>query len=239
MFLKLLVPVALAVSFSCTMGPAIKDGMTFGAADTSKGNVFVLDVERGPNFMHDAKIGIMNLRITPQIAIWLEDSLGAYLGTVYVTKCFGKQQWKMAKPHPDSCLRSTCMPYWLNRFKAAGNHIPTPNTPLPDAVCGATPTGSFSVSFTVPDSVAKFKVLVEWNSSFDNNETFTKESASFNGQPSVVASALVNNGDSAGVVTLVNSGRGGALGSDPKLYDDLDKITTARSIFGTMSLRRK
>jgi hypothetical protein len=61
-------------------------------------------------------------------------------------------------------------------------------------VTGATPSGAFSVTFTVPDAVHAFKLFVVWNRSFDYNATYTKAKSLFNGQPPVIACVLVNPG---------------------------------------------
>jgi hypothetical protein len=132
------------------------------------------------------------------------------------------------------------MPYWLNRYKKAGNSAPTPKNALPDAVTGATPTGNFTIDFTIPDSLKYAVIFAEWNSSYDNNEAFTKESVSFNGQPSLILSARVNVGDSVSTIdTLTIIGHGGDKGDDATLYTDTGKLTTAPSIFSLVTVSKK
>jgi hypothetical protein len=235
---KLIAATLLLFSMSCTIGPDIKDGMSFGTS-SGIGKKITVNFNRGPHFMHAKRLGIMKLKITPQISVWMEDTAGKYLGTLYVTKCFGKQVWKFIKSHPDSCYRTMCMPYWFNRYKSAGNAAPTPGKPLPDAISGATPTGGFSINCVVPDSIKAFKIFAEWNSSFDNNDTFTKEKSSFNGQPSAIACATIDLADTTRLVdTLKVIGRGGEKGDDATLYDDAAKLTTALTIFGNISVVR-
>jgi hypothetical protein len=225
---------------ACTLGPDIKDGMTFDTSVNRAGTGMTIAFERGPDYVNLKKMGFMTVRITPQIAIWMEDTLGRYLGTVYVTAGFGDQKWKFYAPKGDTCFRTMCMPYWLNKYRAAGNSAPTRSKPLPDAVTGATPTGGFSVNFSVPDSVRVFKLFVEWNRSFDNNATFTKEKSSFNGQPSVIVGCRINLDDTtraSNQLTLV--GRGGETGDDGNLYDDAAKLTTALTVFGRITASRR
>lgn len=228
------------IILSCTPGSDIKDGMTFGQVSGSNGQNLTISFERGKNFIQPAKLGVVKLKIRPQMTIWLEDTTGNYLKTLYVTHCFGKQEWRSIKSHPDSCYRTMCMPYWLNRYKAAGNAAPTSGNPLPDAVTGATPTGSFTVNFALPDSFKTGVLFVEWNSSFDNNESFTRETASFNGQPSLILSCRINADSltSAGSV-LTTLGHGGKKGDDGTLYSDVSKLTTAASIFSRVTVARK
>jgi hypothetical protein len=224
---------AVVLIISCTMGPDIKDGMTFGSFEGTSGQKITIHFDRGADFLQLKNMGFMKLKITPQIAVWMEDTLGKYMGTVYVTAGFGTQRWKYYVPKGDSCFRPMCMPYWLNRYIAAGNTSPTPSKPLPDAVTGATPTGDFSIKLTVPDSVKAFTLFAEWNRSFDNNATFTKKRSSFNGQPSAVVCAHIDLDDTTrSADTLKLFGRGGETGSDGKLYNDTDKLTTALSVFG-------
>jgi hypothetical protein len=235
---KCIVAMVLLFQMYCSVGPDVKDGMTFGN-ETAAGKKITVHFDRGPKFIHLKRLGFMMVKITPQISLWMEDTLGNYLGTGYVTKSFGKQAWKWSKPQPDSCFRPMCMPYWLNRFKAAGNAAPTFNKPLPDAVCGATPTGGFTVIVSCPDSIKVFKVFAEWNSSFDNNVTFTKNKSSFNGQPPVIACAKIDLTDMArSVDTLKVIGRSGENSDDARLYTDVDKLTTALAIFGNVTVVR-
>jgi hypothetical protein len=222
------------------MGPAVKDGMTFGPTGGKPGKAVTLTFDRGKEFIQMKRMKFMNMRLRPQIAVWMEDTLGKYLGTVYVTKFFGIQKGMSPNPNPDSCFRPMCMPYWLGRFIAAGNAAPTAKHPLPDAVAGATPTGGFSIHVAVPDSIGKFKLFAEWNRSYDNNETFTREKSSFNGQPSIVYASTINLKDSTRIAdTLRLIGRGGETGNDGKLYDDTDKLTTALKVFDRVVAMRK
>jgi hypothetical protein len=222
----------LCFLLSCTDGPKIKDGMTFGQTSAKAGKTMVVRFDRGKNFIQTKRMGLKLLRRMPQIAVWMEDTLHRYIGTVFVTKSFGAQQWKYSSPAPHACYEPMCAPYWLNQFIAAGNSAPTPAHPLPDAVTGATPTGGFSIKLVVPDSVKVFELYAEWNRSFDNNETFTQKKSGFNGQPSVVFCRRINMLDTGRVSdTLRLIGRGAESGKDGKLYQDTDKLTTTLKVF--------
>jgi len=231
---KTITVTAFLLLLSCTVGSDTKDGLKFNLTGSASGRKISLAFERGKDYWHLKSFGAVKVRIRPQLAVWFEDTNGAYLKTVFVTRCFGKQKWK-AKTKPDVCFRPMCMPYWLNRFKAAGNSAPTPAAPLPDGVTGATAPGSFTIDFSLPDSLSTVVLCAEWNSSFDNNDYFTPKKSSFNGQPSVVASARIDLGDSTiKKYTLSIKGYGGSNGDDPELYSDIDKLTTAKTIFGSI-----
>jgi len=237
--MKALALVTALFFVSCSNGSTIKDGMAFESNPGSAGKKCTISFERGATFVTPAKMGMAKFKVLPQIAVWLEDTSGSYLQTIYVTKSFGKQDWKYGKPHRDTCFRPMCMPYWLNRLKASGNPIPTPGTPLPDGVTSATPTGSFTVTFSVPDSVKDVVVFAEWNSSFDNNDAFTKDSVRFNGQPSFIQSARFSPADTSNaVITLATIGHGGNKGDDATLYTDVSRLTTAPTIFSRVTIAR-
>jgi hypothetical protein len=225
---------------ACTMGPDIRDGMTFGSFEGQPGRRISLEFERGNDFLLTTKMAFTTLKITPQIAVWTEDTLGRYLTTIYVTAGFGRQKWKYYKPKGDSCSRPMCMPFWLNRFINSGHAAPTPAQPLPDAVTGATPTGSFTINFTVPDTLKVFKLYTEWNRSFDYNPYYPKKHTAFNGQPSAVFRACIHLNDAArSSDTLAMVGRGGETGDDGTLYKDTERLSTALSVFGKIIAVRK
>lgn len=217
---------------SCTVGEKTKDGTKLTLPGSASGHTISLSFTRGEHFSHEKIFGFGKVNIRPQLAVWIEDTAGKYLQTIYVTKSFGTQKWGSGKPGPNTCFRPMCMPYWLNRYKVAGNNPPTPKNPLPDGITSATPTGSFTLNFSAPDSLSTIVLFTEWNNSFDNNEHFTKKEVSFNGQPSVVASTLIAFKDSPEkTCTLTIKGYGGNSGDDSELYTDSNKLTTAKTIF--------
>ena len=58
-----------------------------------KGDVKVC-IEQGEQWLHDFPLFLgINKKNPPQIAIWLEDTQGNYLSTVYVTHKIATQSW--------------------------------------------------------------------------------------------------------------------------------------------------
>jgi hypothetical protein len=207
-----------------------------------KGASLTLVFERGKEWLLSKKMGPITVRITPQIAVWLEDTLGNYKSTLYVTECFGAQKWKFIHPNPDTCFRPMCMPYWMNKYMKAGNPAITRNHPLSDAVTAATPMGSFTLATKVPEDLKNFKVCVEYNRSFDNNEFYPahRKESKFNGQPSAIYECSVHLKDTSRVKdTLKLLGRAGELGSDGALYNDVEKLTTALSVFSNIIVEKR
>ncbi|HEX7510094.1 MAG TPA: hypothetical protein VF335_02240, partial [Chitinivibrionales bacterium] len=189
--------VCCALMCACTIGTPVKDGAIITTNAGKKGSAIKVQFERGVHWLITKKMGPATIRITPQIVVWAEDTLGNYRSTLYVTESFGAQKWKFMHPNPDTCFRPMCMPYWMNKFVSAGNHIPTRNNPLPDAVTAATPTGSFTLSTMIPEGLTTFNLCAEYNRSFDDNETYTAKATQFNGQPSVVFACRVDLKDTA------------------------------------------
>jgi hypothetical protein len=228
---------------SCSMGPSLKDGTTYTTNAANAGPALTILFERGSQWMHPVKFGVLKVTITPQIAVWIEDTAGNFVENVFVTRCFGKQEWKMAKFPPDSCGRDMCMPYWLNKMRKSGARAPSRNTPLPDAVTGATPPGSFTISTTLSSALRAFVVCAELNKSFDFNDRYTNKSKPnpFNGQPPVVYKARINLDDTTtSSWELSYAGHAGNSGNDAALYENKEHLTTALDMIkrGTISRAR-
>jgi hypothetical protein len=232
--------ILLSCIAACTLGPEISDGQTLSTR-AGNGRPIAVEFTRGSAWMKEAKMGFLKLRITPQLAVWAEDSAGM-VATLFVTRAFAKQDWRLAKFHPDTCGRPMCMPYWLNRLVAKGLPVPTKNHPLSDAVTGATPKGSFTLGTALPEGFRKFQLFVEINKSFDNNDTWPakKDHSSFNGQPAVVYAATVNLDDTAAKSWVLSpKGMSGERGNDPALYPIDKRLTTALEMLEKVTVRRR
>jgi hypothetical protein len=236
---KILIGIVLSSLLVCTVGPEISDGAIV-ATKAGNGPAISIEFKRGDAWMNKKKMGMLNVRISPQFAIWAEDSVGT-IATLFVTRAFGKQEWKMMKFHADSCGRPMCMPYWLNRLVAKGMQRPTKNHPLSDAITGATPKGSFMLNTTLPEGFNKFNLYVEINKSFDNNEAWpAKGFSTFNGQPPVVYEASVNLADTTSKTWALSiKGMSGEKGNDPTLYPIDKKLTTALEMVKSISVKRR
>lgn len=216
----------------CTMGSEIKDGTVIITNKDVKGTQVQFSFKRGTAWGNKVKVGPVSLQITPQIALWIEDSSGRLLQNIFVTKRFAKQEWRTIKSHPDSTYRTMSLPFWLNKMIAAGLPVPTQSKPLPDAVTEATPSGNFTINTNINSQIKSGIIWCEVNSSFDNNNVYSKDRPnSLNGQPSVLFSGEYNSTDTShSPVQLIYKGHGGESGSDGALYTDDSGITTARSI---------
>jgi len=232
--------VLVAAISRCSKIPEISDGGSIITNKDISGTSAKLSFVRGSAYGNIVKAGPVKLRINPQIVVWIEDSAGNMKQTIYVTHCFAKQEWRSIKNHPDSTYRMSSFPYWLGRLKNAGIAFPTQSKPIPDAITAATPKGSFSIETTIDSSITGGTIWCEFNSSFDNNETWpAKGNESFNGQPSLLFSGDFSVKNSSGSVLLKYRGHGGDLGTDGKLYENETGITTAKEIISKIEIEIK
>ena len=109
----------------------------------------------------------------PSFAIWTEDLEGNYIETLYVTEFvasgrFGHGETEPGKwsEEPGTVRRPATLPYWAHKrnIKAPdGLYVPSPETAVPDALTGATPTNNFKLDTATKVEDKKFRVLFEIN----------------------------------------------------------------------------
>ncbi|MCP4755138.1 MAG: hypothetical protein GY866_30035 [Proteobacteria bacterium] len=174
---------------------------------------------------------------TPQVAIWIEDTKGNFLETIYVSKKAATQGWVGM----GDIRRKSSLPYWAHRRGKKyqdGIYLPTSDDPLPDALTGATPVGDFTVNMPnrkmISDSI---KVFAEFNSSGNFNEDYPEDD--FFGQPSVVYSSIINLTEPGSSTQLKLSGHGHPKGDNGKLFSDLSTLTTALKIVDEVTVELK
>ena len=194
------------------------------------GKSITIKITKGDQWGFKQKFGISKLTIIPQIAIWIEDLDENLIDTLYVTKKFAKQKWAFAKYDPDKIMRAQSLPYWLNKYIGSGNMAPTKNNPLEDCVTAATPKGDFTLQSKIDNNISKFVIFSEINSSFDENENYSNNETEYNGQPSLIYSAIIDLSDNKKEYKMTIIGHGGEKGSDGNLYNDLSTITNAKDI---------
>lgn len=217
--------------------------------DHTSGNEPELTVDflKGKHFWH------------PQVAIWLEDSTGKYIETLLVTTSTAKgifysgrsadnfkeadNNTKIENGAPKR--RVDALPYWSHKRGHEyqdGLYSPTTEEPLPDAITGATPKDNFyfSSSPSLIQGLNAFKVLVEVNVAFDENEFYSEydflEDSLYHGgtgllgQPSVIYSATIRKSDTNRYYVLALQGHGHHSGSSGELIPETKTISTAKYI---------
>lgn len=194
----------------------------------------------------------------PQVAIWLEDSSGNFIETLLVTTSTAKglfytgrsasdfkENDDVKKEENSPTRRVDALPYWSHKRGHRyldGMYSPPPGEPLPDGITGATPKENFyftSGSNSI-QNLTSFKILVEVNVAFDENEHYSEydfpEDSLYHsgtgllGQPSMIYSATIGQNDSARYYILMLQGHGHHSGSTGDLISETKTITTAKYI---------
>lgn len=190
----------------------------------------------------------------PQLAMWLEDTTGHYLQTLYVSKGLAEQQfeWKAwynnegqveaerSAEARTSRYRPEALPVWAHKFGSKnekGVYVPTAKNPVPDAYSGATPRENFELYARTDKPLnGVYKVYLEINHSFDWNEYYTRtrypmdtvySGPGFVGQPSLVYEATLDTQQPDRLYRMKPIGHGHHSGQDGKIYPDLSELTTA------------
>jgi hypothetical protein len=204
-----------------------------------------VDFVKGKHFWH------------PQLAVWLEDSTGNYLQTLVVTTSTAQglfysgrsaenfREFDGAKNSEGTPTRRVdALPVWSHKRgvkQEDGFYSPSPDQPLPDGITMATPVGNFFLKARGDAAnLAAFRVVVEINVAFDENEFYSEYDFANDslyhggtgllGQPSIVYSALVRKTDDTNYYVLTKMGRGHHSGGDGNIETDLNTLTTAHAI---------
>lgn len=178
----------------------------------------------------------------PTFAVWIEDTTGSYIQTLFVTSAIGQGIFKYGDNSsgtwkPGEVRRPAAIPYWAHKrgiLSDNGLLVPTPRNKVPDAYSGATPEGSFKLS-TRPDSLlkGKVKILFEVNQPWDFNEYWTNSlypddmDYKTSCQPAIVYSAWVDLDDPGSRVEMKPVGHSHYSGKSGELFTDLSTITSA------------
>ena len=207
-------------------------------AAVSEGAKLEIRVKAGTHYTHSYKWGIINLRLVPQMAFWLEDEKGNFVTNIYITYRSATSKWAGGK----SIRRPAALPVWSHKqgiqYKD-GLYMPDREHPLPDAVTGATPKESFTKEWNIPEGLSpgKYVMKAETNNSFDYNDRYKKDLPedhpdfnAENGQPSLVWKGELTFGQKDAKVSLSPCGHGHPTGKDEKLYTDMKGITDALQI---------
>lgn len=212
----------------------------------SQGDIKVC-VEQDSEWLHDFPLFLgIKKKNPPQIAIWLEDTNGNYLSTLYVTHKIATQSWQMSGGN----RRKEALPHWCysQGIKYAdGLYLPTKDQPLVDGISGATPQGSFNVKLRTKDMPKQFVVKVEINHSTDFNEYYPKSAQEGeqnysggkegSGQPALVYAVLVDltSGKKSFEATLI--GHSSPDGTSGAIYEDTSELTTALHIVKQINIQ--
>jgi len=194
----------------------------------------------------------------PQLVIWLEDSVGNYIETLLVTTSTAKGLFYSGRSatnfkESDGVKTATntptrrvdALPYWShkrNHQYSDGFYSPPPSEPLPDGITGATPKENFYFKTRESgiDGLRSFRVMVEVNVAFDDNEYYSEydflEDSLYHGgtgllgQPSLIYGATVRRHDEQRYYVLSLLGHGHHSGATGELFSETSTISTARYV---------
>jgi len=190
----------------------------------------------------------------PMMAIWIEDSKGTYIQTLFVNESVAKGYFRHAdnstgKWQPGALVRPASLPVWAHKRGVKndlGNYMPTQDLPVPDAYTGATPAGDFLLKTNADDPLPqKFRILFEINQSWDWNEYWTNnkypDDADYktSSQPSLVYAVDVDLEDLKINYVLQPLGYGHYSGKTGEIFSDLSSMTTAMEITKVIEVRIK
>lgn len=209
-----------------------EDMQQFVYGEGNSGSLVTVKFEKGKEHNH------------PLFAVWLADSEGNFLQTLYVSASIGKGFFEHVNPQAGRWLageiqRPASLPYWTHQRNIKnenGTLLPTPKQPEVDAHTGATPRSSFIFRIKTEKPLeGKYTLFVELNQSWDWNEYWTNDK--FPGdidyltssQPALVYAAQIDTRTS-GEIELAPVGHSHYSGKDGKLYTDLSTLTTALKI---------
>jgi len=189
----------------------------------------------------------------PLIAVWMEDSAGNFLQTLYVpnsvakgTFTFGMIKDNTYQPGPKRL--PAALPYWGHKRGVMANdslYFPTPEKPVPDAYSGASPTSAFVLHTRTDYPTPKTGyIFVEVNQSWDwnqywNNRKFPQNNAyKASAQPALVYRlALEQVSEKPVAMKLI--GHSHHAGENGRLFKDLSSFTTALTIFDEITVERR
>lgn len=203
------------------------------------GDIKVL-VEKGDEWLHDFPflLGIKQ-KNAPQIAIWIEDTNGNYITTIFVSHKIATEGWMANKGN----RRKESLPVWCYArgvVYSDGLYLPTNDKPVSDAISGATPKGSFDIKVRPAGSLRKFVVKVELNHSTDWNEYYPKNAregdsnysggSGGSGQPAVVYATEIDLDASQKQYVASLVGHSSPDGSNGEISADVSSLSSALNI---------
>jgi len=181
----------------------------------------------------------------PLLAIWVEDEMGNFIQTLYVSESIGKGKFdhgdaSTGKWLPGEIMRPAALPYWSHRRgvkNSSGLYLPDSQNPIADAYTGPSPVGSFILNSRIEKTeLRKFSVFLEINQSWDWNEFWTNAKYPDDNeyktscQPALVYMTDIDLNSEIKDYGLKVIGHSHYSGKTGELFSDISTITTALNI---------
>ena len=223
------ITVILAVLFWTTAGTVM--------AEERQPVDLTVGIVPGAEYSHTKWFVVIPMKLTPQMAVWLESADGQFIGTVYVTEKAASGNWRGGK----DVSRPEALPVYFHRAD-----LNRSSNGAADTVSGATPkkgdddsqtwTGSFSLA------AGKYRIMAEVNSSFDYNSNYPEQDENVNGQPSLVYAAGFEINESGKELQVRGNrefdlqpvGHGDPTGESGVMIPDLSGMTSALDMLDRM-----
>ncbi|MCU0455016.1 MAG: DUF2271 domain-containing protein [Bacteroidales bacterium] len=237
--------IALALA-SCTTGSMKKQSQlpeektTIETNAGGQGPQITVEVSRGESFYY------------PLFAIWIEDTDGNYIQTLYVARSVATGVFKYARQEGNRWVSEVkrapqTLPYWAHKrgVRAAdGLFVPDSETVVPDAYTGATPITGFVLNTRADGPLpGEFRVMLEINQNWDWNEYWTNDRFPGDGnymmscQPALVYEAVIDTSAPSREWLMRPIGHSHYSGKTGELFTDLSTITTALNIVASARVR--
>lgn len=218
-----------------------KEELTYAKGDIQ------LEIETGEHWLHDFPLFLgITKKNPPQFAIWIEDTAGNYVSTVFATNKIATEGWQANNGN----RRIESLPHWCHQRHVVSNDgllLPSKENPLTDGMTGATPKTNKTFQISPTHLAMPFVIKAEFNHSVDFNSAYPKNARKGDpnysggeegsGQPAVVYSATVQ--PNSKTVDLVLIGHSSPDGSNGDVYSDLQKLTSAKTIVKSIKLTIK
>ncbi len=199
-----------------------------------------IEIETGEHWLHDFPLFLgISKKNPPQFAIWLEDTAGNYISTVFATYKIATEGWQANNGN----RRKEALPYWCHQRGVVyedGLMLPTKANPLTDGISGATPKENKTLQLSIRNFTEPVVIKAEFNHSIDFNEFYPEDAkegdANYSGgdmgsgQPAVIYAGTLNPG--AKELELQMIGYSSADGTNGNIYTDMEKLSTAKTIVG-------
>lgn len=191
----------------------------------------------------------------PSFAFWTEDTEGNYIETLFVTGYVAKGRFGHGeiekgrwKNEPGVVRRPATLPYWAHKRNIEapdGLYVPSPETPVPDAISGATPAGNFFLSTGTKAKSGKIRLLMEINQPWDPNDYWTnsKYPEDFDYgtslQPALVYAVTIDLDSGETEYHLNPIGHSHPSGKNGKLFTNISTLSSAKEIAAQVIVRIK
>ncbi len=225
-----------------------------------------ITVKEGKNWLHSHRMAGTKVTDEPQMAFWLEDTTGAYVATIYVTRKTALQDWQPLPGEKEGEIRRpSALPVWAHKHpwggvqpkalcsachgKHGSGDKSTKGHPLLDAITGATPKWGFTREWAVPAELkpGKYVVRAEINHFGDFNDAYREDLPMYDpkysggrvgsGQPSILWEGAIGIGGAASSTTLKKVGHGHPAGMTGDVYVDLSTLTSALDIVESIKVK--